>query len=267
MTAFERLPLRSFRHCIVVAGAGMSAECGLPTFLKPAAVWGAEEGSAAHMALVLGTSPLALFRQHPEHAWRMYLSRLAACSAARIHNGYLALLDITRMLPGDCAVLTSNVDGIFRRAGFPLVHECHGQIIRLQCGHPCVQQTWPADLAGIAQDLARGVFPTCPHCGGAARPNISWGDSAFVHGEEDVRARIFAASIEAMRGPTLVIECGVAPVSGLRRFAENLHVQRDDVFLLRINPEAEAGAENRQLTMPIGAEAALVALLHAFTSA
>jgi len=88
-----------------------------------------------------------------------------------------------------------------------------------------------------------------------------------VHGEADVRARNFAASIEAMQGPTLVIECGVSPGSGLRRFAETLHVKRDDVFLLRINPEAEAGAENRQLTMPIGAEPALVALLHAFTTA
>jgi len=263
MNRFEHLQLLSFRNVVVVAGAGMSSDSGLPTFTDILAVWGAEEGSAARVVMESGVTPLALFRRHPELAWPLYLSRLEVCRTARVHNGYLALLEIARRISGDCAVLTSNVDGLFPRAGFPLVHECHGQIARLQCRIPCVQKTWVPEVAEISADLARGKFPTCPACGELARPNISWGDSSFAHAEGDERAVIFSSAVAAMEGPTLIIECGVSPGSGLRRFAENLQRERDEAFLLRINPELEEMASDRAMSVADNAEAALSALREA----
>jgi hypothetical protein len=60
--------------------------------------------------------------------------------------------------------------------------------------------------------------------------------------------------------PTLVIECGVSHESGLRRYADDLHAKHESVFLLRINPEAEAVNGNRLLAIRSTAEAALVSL-------
>jgi len=264
MRVLKKLPLRSFRNVVVVAGAGMSADSGLPTFTDILAGWGAEEGTAVRALMETGVSPLGLFRRHPELAWPLYLSRLEACSSARIHNGYLALLEIARRIPGDCAVLTSNVDGLFPRAGFMLVHECHGQIARLQCRLPCHQKTWVPNVAEISKDLARGKFPSCPQCGEIARPNISWGDSSFVHAEGDERARIFASYVDEMQCQTLVIECGVSPGSGLRRFAEDRHRQREEVFLIRINLDAQEISGERHLSVAASAENALVGLCDAF---
>jgi len=88
---------------------------------------------------------------------------------------------------------------------------------------------------------------------------MSWGDGAFVHTEADERGRTFTAAVEAMQGaPTFVIECGVSPKSGLRRFSENLLREREEVFLLRINPDAESASANRSLTIAAGAETTLV---------
>jgi len=253
-----------FHHLIVVAGAGMSADSGLPTFADIFSVWGAREGTPSRAALESGHSPLALFRRHPELAWPLYLSKLEACQSARIHRGYIALLKFSRHIPGHGVVLTSNVDGLFLRAGFPLVHECHGQIARLQCGRPCAQETWLPDIEKIRSNLSRGQFPTCPHCRGAARPNISWGDSSFAHGEGDRQAQAFAAALASMHGRALIIECGVSPASGLRRVAENLHHEREESFLLRINPEYAESTGDRMLTIPGSAESTLVQIAHEF---
>jgi NAD-dependent SIR2 family protein deacetylase len=250
------------KNVLVVAGAGMSADSGLPTFQNRSSrfdFWGALPGTPARRAMEEGMSMLKLFRVHPELAWPMYLHRLEACQTARMHDGYRVLAEIAK--DRNLAVLTSNVDGLFPRARFSVVHECHGQIGRLQCSTPCRQETWVAEPEQIRDGLSVGRFPVCPWCGGAARANISWGESTYVHAESDVRARRLAECVKSMvTEPTLVIECGVSHESGLRRYADDLHAKHESVFLLRINPEAEAVNGNRLLAIRSTAEAALVSL-------
>jgi hypothetical protein len=67
--------------------------------------------------------------------------------------------------------------------------------------------------------------------------------------------------------PTFVIECGVSPKSGLRRFSENLLREQEEVFLQRINPDAESVSGNRSLTISAGAETTLVRLVDAMRAA
>ena len=260
----ERFYVPESQNVLVVAGAGMSADSGLPTFQNRSSrfdLWGASPGTPARRAMEEGLSMLKLFCVHPEIAWPMYLHRLESCLSARIHDGYRALAEIARAPGRAVVVLTSNVDGLFPRAGFSPVHECHGQIRRLQCISPCRQETWAADAEQIRRELDGGKFPACPWCGGAARANISWGELTYASEESDARARRFAAVVEAMVAqPTLLIECGVSRESGLRRYAENLHAKYDRVFLLRINPEADAAHADRSLTIRGLAEATLVRL-------
>ena len=81
-----------------------------------------------------------------------------------------------------------------------------------------------------------------------------------MHAEGDERARLFTSSVDAMKGSTLVIECGVSPGSGLRRFAEDLYRQREELFLIRINLDAQEIAGERHLSVAASAENALVGL-------
>lgn len=260
----EKFHVPKYRNILVVAGAGMSADSGLHTFQNRSSrfeLWGGAPESPARRALEEGLSFLKLLRIHPELAWPMYLHRLESCLKARIHDGYHALAEIARSQNRTLAVLTSNVDGLFPRAGFSPVHECHGQIHRLQCSTPCRQETWEADADKIRSELATGAFPACPWCGNAARPNVSWGDTAFASAEGDARARQLATVVEEMIAqPTLLLECGVSSASGLRRYANNLRQTHRTVFLLRINTEAETVEGDRQWTLRGTAEQTLIAL-------
>lgn len=260
----EKFYKPEYRNVLVVAGAGMSADSGIPTFQNRAnrfEFWGTAPESPARRVLKEGLSFLKILRIHPELAWPIYLHRLELCLKARIHGGYHALAEIARLRNRTIAILTSNVDGFFQRAGFSSVHECHGKIRRLQCSTPCRQETWEADADQIRQDLSTGVFPVCLWCGGAARPNVSWGETYFASAEGDVRARQLANAVEAMVAePTLLIECGVSEQSGLRRYAKNLHQTHRTVFLLRINTEAEIMESDRQWTLRGTVEQTLIAL-------
>jgi NAD-dependent SIR2 family protein deacetylase len=75
-------------------------------------------------------------------------------------------------------VFTSNVDGRFQKAGFPDDHlfECHGSIHFPQCGEACCHRIWPADDFAPQVDENRcallSPLPTCPNCGGVARPAV-----------------------------------------------------------------------------------------------
>ncbi len=264
----ENFSVPKCNNVLVVAGAGMSADSGLPTFQNRSSrfdFWGATPGTPARRAMEEGLSMLKLFRVHPELAWPMYLHRLETCLNARIHDGYRALAEIARTPGRAVAVLTSNVDGLFPRAGFSPVHECHGQIRRLQCSAPCRQETWAAEPELIRREFDAGKFPACPWCGGAARANISWGEMTYASEESDARARRFADVVEAMVAqPTLLIECGVSHESGLRRYAENLHQSRVEVFLLRINNEAETAEGERQWILRGKAEQTLATLRDMF---
>lgn len=105
---------------LIIAGAGMSVESGLKTYRG-------EEG------LYLGIDPYDLiteraFFEKPEIAWGFYASRINEYKDAEPHEGYYLL----REMFDDIFVLTTNVDGLFQKAGFDKVIEVHGCIFKTQ---------------------------------------------------------------------------------------------------------------------------------------
>lgn len=74
------------------------------------------------------------------------------------------------------------------------------------------------------------------------------------------RDELISRAGDALKGSTLVIECGVSPGSGLRRFAEDRFRQREEIFLIRINLDAQEIAGERYLSVAASAENALVGL-------
>ena len=75
-------------------------------------------------------------------------------------------------------VLTSNVDGLFLKAGYDsgLVHEVHGVVRKFQCSIPCKRVVWEPNNYKFNIDYTtmqvNNNLPTCPHCKAIARPNI-----------------------------------------------------------------------------------------------
>lgn len=145
---------------VVLTGAGISAESGLPTFRDANGLW---EGHRFEEV----ASPGA-FSRDPHLVHRFYNMRRAALDTVQPNAAHHALVKLEEAWPGDFLLVTQNVDDLHDRAGSRQLRHMHGELRHIQCllcgteGIP-----WAGDL---------GTESPCPLCGkaGGLRPDIVW---------------------------------------------------------------------------------------------
>ncbi|WP_410585846.1 SIR2 family NAD-dependent protein deacylase [Amycolatopsis sp. lyj-108] len=224
---------------LVCAGAGMGVDSGLPDFRGDEGFWTAYPPYER-----LGISFVELadprhFAEDPELAWGFYGHRLALYRATVPHDGFGLLLSWGAGKPGGTRAFTSNVDGQFQKAGYPHVAEAHGSIHHLQCLAKCTGEIWPADdlEVPIDEDTMRALepLPSCPRCGGLARPNI------LMFGDYDWLGRRSQAQLDELTAwrrthrDLVVVELGAGQaVPTVRRYSELASAATG--ALVRINP-------------------------------
>jgi NAD-dependent SIR2 family protein deacetylase len=160
----------------------MGVDSGLPDFRGKEGFWKAYPALGRDNFYRIAC-PEA-FRTQAKRAWGFYGHRLNLYRATQPYEGFQILKRWGDGMLHGCAVFTSNVDGQFQKAGFDpaVIEECHGSIQYLQCLAPCCNAIWTADALAPEVDaeqcLLLSVIPTCPQCGGMARPNVMM----FNHG-------------------------------------------------------------------------------------
>ena len=154
------------KRVVVLTGAGMSAESGVPTFRDAlSGYW------AKYDPQELAT-PEA-FRRQPATVFGWYVDRTRAVMAARPHPGYHALVEIESAI-GALPVVTQNVDGLHRRAGSSDVTELHGSLTAFRCvglGHGFPLESI---LALGSPKSGKLEPPACEICGQLIRPGAVW---------------------------------------------------------------------------------------------
>jgi NAD-dependent deacetylase len=149
---------------VILTGAGISAESGLPTFRDANGLW---EG---HRFEDVAT-PEA-FRRDPELVHRFYNLRRATAAAVEPNAAHAAIARLEAALPGRCLLVTQNIDGLHLRAGsHPLC--IHGEIGKSRCVSCGRTRTCEGDLSTTS---------TCPDCraSGSLRPHVVWfGETPF----------------------------------------------------------------------------------------
>jgi NAD-dependent deacetylase len=158
--------LREAEYVVVLTGAGMSAESGVPTFRDALTGWWAQyapEDLATEHA----------FRRDPDRVFAWYVTRLHAVRRAQPHAGYHALVELARRYEDAFTVVTQNVDGLHSRAGSRDVVELHGSLEAFRCiacRHP-----GSADAMARLEDGAEAIRPpACEKCGNFMRPGVVW---------------------------------------------------------------------------------------------
>ncbi|GAA0792337.1 SIR2 family NAD-dependent protein deacylase [Marinobacterium sediminicola] len=199
--------LAQARRLVIFAGAGMSADSGLPTFRDEDGLWRQPGSSQFELA------SYRLFEQNPAESWAFYTARQRRYAQASPHSGYAILRRWCEHLGDDhCFVFTSNVDGYFQRAGFPAdrVLECHGSIWQHYCSRPeCeTRQSATSEAQGCETDIR---VARC-QCGAPLRPHVMmFGDRSFDHARlQSARAR-WAAFQQSLGShePYVLLEIGV----------------------------------------------------------
>jgi NAD-dependent deacetylase len=192
--------VRAARRIVVLSGAGMSAESGVPTFRDAqTGVW------AKFRPEELATEEA--FRARPEMVWDWYASRREKLAQVEPNAGHHAIAGFQQRHPGRLTVVTQNVDGLHQRAGSPGVLALHGAILEDQ---------WldaPRACCTAAEPQA-GRPPRCAVCGNLRRPAVVWFG-------EMLPARELAAAQDAAAACELMLVVGtsgvVYPAAGLAR--------------------------------------------------
>jgi NAD-dependent deacetylase len=156
--------LRHARRILIITGAGLSADSGLPTYRGVGGLYNAKTADGLPIEMALSGPML---RRDPALCWK-YIAELGrACLGAQPNAAHYAIAQLQRLKP-ECWVLTQNVDGYHRAAGSPpeRLIEIHGQLAPLFC-----QSCGEVDPE-LSEHLQRPLPPLCKHCHGVLRPPV-----------------------------------------------------------------------------------------------
>jgi NAD-dependent deacetylase len=187
--------LQTAARIVVLTGAGVSAESGIPTFRdKQTGLW--ERFVAAELA-----TPQA-FERDPALVWGWYEWRRAAILRAQPNAGHRAIAAMAGRVP-DFTLITQNVDDLHERGGSREVLHLHGEIARPRCGVCGMAHALPSESAAVSPAGARLEPPHCSSCGGRIRPGVVWFG-------EPLPAAPWARACEAARRCEVFLVCGTS---------------------------------------------------------
>jgi NAD-dependent deacetylase len=213
------------QRIVILTGAGLSAESGVPTFRDKDGVWAkydyrdvaTPEGFARDPALV--------------HAF--YNMRRRAHAGIRPNAAHAALARLERTYPGDVWVVTQNVDALHEAAGTRNLIHMHGELFSALCTNCGARMPWTEDMS---------VETRCPACGeaGGMRPDVVWFGEMPYHMERiagllagadlflsiGTSGNVYPAAgfvAEARAAGAHTVELNLEPSEGRRLFAEAIH--------------------------------------------
>ena len=184
-------------HIVILTGAGVSAESGLPTFRGPDGLW---EG---HRVEDVAT-PEA-FDRDPHLVHRFYNLRRRALDSVGPNAAHLAIARLQR--ERRVTLVTQNVDDLHERAGSTGVIHMHGELRKALCTRCGARMEWIDDME---------VDTPCPACGkaGGMRPDIVW-FGEMPYRMEEIESALMDADLFAAIGTS----GNVYPAAGFVRTA------------------------------------------------
>jgi NAD-dependent deacetylase len=190
--------IRRSERIVVLTGAGISTDSGIPDFRGPNGVWTKNPGAEK-------AATLEAYIHDPEVRRRAWQNRLSSPQwAAEPNAGHAALVALERAGRLDTLV-TQNIDGLHQKAGTnpELVIEIHGnssEIVCLDCHH-----RQPAEPV---HDRVRAgePDPSCHLCGGILKSaTISFGQSLVARDLQRAEAAAAGCDLLLAVGSTLAV--------------------------------------------------------------
>ncbi len=181
--------LGACERLVVLTGAGVSRESGVPTFRGDDGLW------RQHRAEELAT--WEAFERDPRLIWQWYDYRRQIVAEAKPNPAHEAIARLEDAYD-DFVLVTQNTDGLHERAGSTNPVELHGSIWRGRC----VREQQVFDLPGTP---LTEIPPLCEQCGALLRPDVVWFG-------EPLPARAYDASYEAASECDAMLVVGTSAV-------------------------------------------------------
>ncbi|MDO5081921.1 NAD-dependent deacylase [Arachnia propionica] len=209
------------RRVLVLTGAGMSAESGVPTFRdESAGLW------HSHSPEVMATEEG--WRADPALVWAWYLWRIGIVASTQPNAGHLALGGWQRSGTLErLDIVTQNIDDLHERGGAEVLAHLHGRLDRFHC-IDCGLPGDPDLTAASGAPVLRCPPSPCSGCGGDLRPGIVFFNEMLDPTDVDnAVAATQQADLTLVVGTSSVVYPAAA-LPGLAR--------RSGSFVVEINP-------------------------------
>lgn len=223
-SVFEKA-LEALHHClnnkgslVVLTGAGVSKESGIPTFRDAqTGLW------ANYRAEDLATREG--FLENPKMVWEWYDFRRNKVWDTQPNPGHFALAELETLFQR-FTLITQNIDNLHQQAGSRNVLELHGNIFR----YKCLDNNHPISLELLENPDASP--PSCPYCNAYVRPDVVW------FGEMLPEITLRQAFEQASSADVMLI----AGTSGVVQPAASLPVtaKESGATVIEVNPEMSA---------------------------
>jgi NAD-dependent deacetylase len=176
------------KNIVVLTGAGVSADSGIPTFRGKDGLW--KNFKAEELA-----TPEA-FDKNPVLVWEWYNWRREKISKAKPNPAHYAIAQMERNAE-HFILITQNVDGLHPQAGSKNVIELHGNIWRLRC----------VSCANVEEnkDVPLKEIPPRCRCGSIFRPDVVWFGEIIPH-------QLLYASYHAIEACDVMLVIGTSAV-------------------------------------------------------
>jgi NAD-dependent deacetylase len=213
--------LRAADQIVVLTGAGISTESGIPDFRGPQGLWTKDPGAERK-------ANIQHYVSDPEHRREVWRNRIGReFFGGRPNAGHVALADLERRAHLHTLV-TQNVDGLHQAAGTSpeIVVEIHGTVHDAKC----LACGWRGPMEEtLARVRAGDDDPACLECGGMLKAaTISFGENLVPADLARAQRAAAGADVFLAIGTSL----GVYPAAALPE-----HALRAGAFLAILNAE------------------------------
>lgn len=222
--------LKAAKRMVVLTGAGVSAESGLPTFRGAEGLWRNYRPE--------DLANLEAFHNDPVTVWKWYDWRRGLVANAKPNAAHYAIARLEELFE-DFLLITQNVDNLHRVAGNKKMVELHGNIWFTRClAEGTVRENRDVPLKEIP--------PVCPDCGSIERPNIVWFG-------EFINSSLLNKAWQESEKSDMFISTGtsgkVQPAAGMSSMARN-----SGAYVLEVNLEKTPSfyTTNHAMDLPCG---------------
>ena len=233
MTGINKSPIdrtgQKGARIVVLSGAGISTESGVPTFRdNETGFW--SEYDPRELASVDG------WLRNPDRVWAWYLWRHHLVKGVQPNDGHRAVA--AWQDDADVTVITQNVDDLHERAGSRTVHHLHGSLNDFRCD--TCESPYPGSIPAMPECQLEEAPPNC-ECGGRIRPGVVW------FGEQ-LPDEPWQQAADAVRAADLLVVVGssgiVHPAAGLPDLA-----LANGAVVIEVNPEPTPLSRRATITL------------------
>ncbi|TFG18297.1 MAG: NAD-dependent deacylase [Promethearchaeota archaeon] len=189
------------KDAIVLTGAGVSTESGIPDFRGDGGIW------EKYKPEIYGN--IQAFIKNPAKFWELAEKVAPTLFKAKPNAGHIALAELEKM---DIikAIITQNIDELHQKAGAVIVYEVHGNINRFTCLGCKASYTKEQVLKKLKKE--KNYPPLCDVCTAPLKPSVT------LFGEALPTFEIYQSQALSQKADVMLIagsSLEVAPVSNL----------------------------------------------------